>query len=299
LLSFLEIWKMAKAAGYATSLAVVLSVASGCFSLSPGSRPWTASVEEALLFHPQPFPKGNWTPEPNLFEDVWIETADGVSLHGWFAEARPCRCAVLYCHGNAGNITSRREVLRLFRDRLNCSVLVFDYRGYGRSDGTPTEQGLLQDARAARRWLADRVGVDENDIVLVGNSLGGGVAVDLAAHDGAAGLVLENTFTSVPDTAAHHFWWLPVRQLAQTKFDSLAKIRSYNGPLLQTHGDADRVIPFELGCRLFEAANPPKEFIHVPGGGHNDLPRQEYIRALDRFLTTRARESRALQAAGP
>jgi fermentation-respiration switch protein FrsA (DUF1100 family) len=108
--------------------------------------------------------------------------------------------------------------------------------------------------------------------------------VDLAARDGARGLVLENTFSSLPDAAASHFKLLPVRRLMTTRLDSAAKIRDYHGPLLQTHGDADRVIPFELGKRLFEAANEPKQFVAVPGGGHNDPPSREYLQALDRFL---------------
>src|SRR5439155_17149604 len=125
------------------------------------------------------------------FEDAWFEADDGTRLHGWFAEAKNPRAVVLHTHGNAGNVTHRAPLLELFRERLRASILVFDYRGYGRSEGTPDEKGILADARAARRWLAKRAGVAESDVVLHGTSLGGGVAVDLAARDGARGLVLE------------------------------------------------------------------------------------------------------------
>ena len=145
----------------------------------------------------------------------------------------------------------------------------FDYRGYGRSEGTPSEAGVLADARAARTWLARRAGIGENQIVLMGRSLGGAVAVDLAA-DGARGLVLESTFTSMPEVGHAAMPWLPVRTLMQTQFNSLAKISNYHGPLLQSHGTADRLIPYAMGRQLFEGANEPKQFIAIAGGDHND-----------------------------
>jgi fermentation-respiration switch protein FrsA (DUF1100 family) len=252
------------------------SLASGC--LSP------RAVEDAIVFQPAPYPAGDWLAGPGL-EDAWVGSSGGVTLHGWFAEAKQPRAVVLYTHGNGGNITSRRGVLRLYRDRLNTSVLVFDYRGYGRSTGVPTEGGVLDDARAARRWLALRTGVREADIVLVGHSLGGGVAVDLAARDGARGLVLEGTFTNLPDVAFSHVPLLPYHLFMRNRLDSIAKIASYQGPLLQAHGDADRIVRFELGRELFEAANEPKRFVPVQGCGHNDLHyREEYVAAVDQFL---------------
>jgi fermentation-respiration switch protein FrsA (DUF1100 family) len=132
--------------------------------------------------------------------------------------------------------------------------------------------------------------VAEADIVLVGTSLGGAVAVDLAAADGARGLVLENTFTSLPDVAAEQLPLLPVRWLMRTRLDSRGKIGGYRGPLLQAHGDADRVVPFALGRQLFEAANEPKRFVRVEGGGHNDPPSRESLLALEQFLTALAPE---------
>jgi fermentation-respiration switch protein FrsA (DUF1100 family) len=244
------------------------------------------SLDRSVVFIPSRYPEGNWRSSGQEFEDAWFQSADGTRLHGWFAEAKDARAVVLHTHGNAGNVTSRVDLNRLFRDRLQASILVFDYRGYGRSEGQPSEAGIVADARAARRWLAKRTGVAEGDIVLHGTSLGGGVAVELAASDGARGLILENTFTSVPDVASAHVKLVPVRLLLDTRLDSLARIRRYHGPLLQTHGDADRTIPFALGHKLFEAANEPKQFIRVPGGDHNDPPSPAFLVAHDSFLNS-------------
>ena len=136
-----------------------------------------------------------------------------------------------------------------------------------------------------RRWLAKRTGVSEKDIVQVGQSLGGGVAVDLAAKDGARGLVLQSTFTSLPKVvAASHFKVLPVRLIVWTRLDSRSKIPKYHGPLLQSHGDKDEVIPYALGVKLHKAANEPKRFVQIKGGGHNDGLTPEYLDELSRFL---------------
>jgi hypothetical protein len=240
--------------------------------------------EEKLIFFPAPYPKGDWQPAGSAFEDAWAETADGVAIHGWFLEHPQPKAVILFAHGNAGNITSRDEVVRLLH-ALGASVLVFDYRGYGRSAGSPNEAGILADARAARGWLAQRTGVAENQVVLAGESLGGGVQVDLAAADGARGLILLNTFDSLPDVAATIYpWWIPVRKLMRTRLDSAAKIGRYQGPLLQVHGDRDRIVPLACARRLFDAANQPKELILVAGGDHNDPVSPTTLKSIGRFL---------------
>jgi fermentation-respiration switch protein FrsA (DUF1100 family) len=241
-------------------------------------------LEESLIFFPARHPEGEWQPRGLKFEDARFEAADGVHLHGWYVPCKDRRAAVLFCHGNAGNVTHRADLLRVLHDRVGVSVLCFDYRGYGQSEGKPNEQGVLCDAWAARRWLAEREGIAESDIVLMGESLGGAVAVDLAATDGARALVLQNTFTSVPDLAAHYYPWLPVRWAMRTRLDSLSKIGQYRGPLLQSHGDADSIIPYRFGRQLFDAANDPKRFFPIPGGDHNDFPPAEYFDALRAFL---------------
>ena len=265
-------------------LFVSLWPATGCGTLPSDSNSPCLALERSLIFFPQRYPEGEWYPDNLVVEDAWFNAPVGVRLHGWFAQAEHPRAVILYAHGNAGNVTNRTEVLRFFRDHFRASILVFDYRGYGRSEGDPTETGILADARSARRWLAQRAGVPELDIVLLGNSLGGGVAVDLAARDGARGLILENTFTSLPDVGSSYFKIVPVHWLMATRLDSLAKIGAYHGPLLQTHGDADTTVPFELGQRLFKAANEPKQFMRVPDGCHNGPPSHDYLLALDQFL---------------
>jgi len=163
-------------------------------------------------------------------------------------------------------------------------VLALDYRGFGKSEGKPSEQGLYQDARAARRWLAEKEHIAESDVILMGVSLGGAVAVDLAARDGARGLVLASTFTSLPAAAQHKTPLLPMAMILSTRMDSLSKIKDYHGPLLVSHGEADEVVPYKHGQALYAAAPGPKKLITVAGGKHNDPQPEEYRLALDEFL---------------
>lgn len=265
------------------ALIICCGFGSGCASV-PALSP-LAPVERSLVFQPVAYPDGDWqVPASIPIEDAWFEADDGTQLHGWFLPHPKPRGVALFCHGNAGNITSRGPTLWLLNQRHGLSIMTFDYRGYGRSQGAPNENGILQDARAARRWLAKRTGVNEHDIVLMGRSLGGAVAVDLASRDGARGLVLASTFSSLPDVAAHHMPWALPHWNMSMRLNSVRKIRDYRGPLLQSHGDADEVIPIELGRKLFDAAPGPKQLVIIPGGGHNDPQSDEYYIALDRFL---------------
>jgi hypothetical protein len=241
-------------------------------------------AENRLLFFPTRYPVGNWKPPGLTIEDAWFDASDGARLHGWFVPCENPRAVILFAHGNGGNLTDRTDMLRVLHDRMRSSVMIFDYRGYGRSVGLPTEQGILADGRAARKWLAARAGIPESQIVMMGESLGGGVAVDLAATDGARGLILENTFSSLPDAAATHYPWLPVHWLMRAQLNSAKKIPNYHGPLLQVHGDSDQIVPFAIGKKLFDAANEPKQLVVIPGGGHNDPQTPEFLRAMDEFI---------------
>jgi uncharacterized protein len=165
-------------------------------------------------------------------------------------------------------------------------VMSFDYRGYGRSEGKPSEEGILQDGRAARHWLAERTGTSESEIILMGQSLGGAVAVDMASKDGARGLVLVSTFTSLPDVGAKHAAILLPHWNMTLRLDSLAKIRNYSGPVLISHGDEDEVIPFEQGEQLYAAAPGPKQFFRDVGSRHNDPRSEDYRRVLEDFLSS-------------
>jgi len=177
-------------------LALIVGSLCGCqspVSLRNVSYSPLAPIEESVVFHPSRYPEGDWQPRGLNFEDAWFKSADGTRLHGWFVEDEHPRAVVLFCHGNGGNVANWADELRVLHDRVGVTAMLFDYRGYGRSDGVPTEEGVLADARAARRWLANRVGIPESEIVVMGRSLGGAVAVDLAT-DGARGLIIESTY---------------------------------------------------------------------------------------------------------
>lgn len=265
------------------SLCLMLFVSvlgTGCAS------PLVTAYENSQVFQPSVYPEGDWEPAGLEYEDAFFQAEDGTHLHGWFLAHPAPRAVILFAHGNAGNLSHRREMLEELRDRHQVAIMIFDYRGYGRSEGKPGEAGLLQDACAAREWLSHRTGVQEREIVLMGRSLGGGVAVDLAANDGAAGLILVSTFNSLVDVAEHHIPWLPADKLMVNRLDSLSKIDRYHGPLLQTHGDRDPVVPYEYGLELFGRANSPKQFVTVSGGGHNDPLSEEFHAALEQFLVS-------------
>jgi uncharacterized protein len=241
-------------------------------------------LENQLIFHPDPYPAGDWRPRGLTFEDAEFQAADGVRLHGWYVPKPGSKATILFCHGNAGNLTHRVEILKILHGYVGASVLIFDYRGYGRSEGKPDGAGILADARAARAWLAAREKIAERDIVMMGESIGGAVAVDLAARDGARALVLEKSFNNLPDVAAYHFPFMPVRWLMRTRLDSAAIIGRYHGPLFQVHGDPDSVVPYEFGRRLFEAAGEPKQFMLLPGHDHNAPMPSMYYEALKAFI---------------
>jgi len=241
--------------------------------------------EERFIYFPHGYDGGSdWRPAGLEFEDAHFTAADGTQLHGWYCAVEDPREIILFAHGNAGNLAHRAPIVPILQRSLGATVMLFDYRGYGRSEGKPSEDGLLQDARAARAWLAEKAGIAEQDIILMGRSLGGAVMVDLAANDGARALILESTFTSLPDMGARQFPFLPVRWLMRHRFDSLDKIGNYDGPLFQSHGDNDQLIPFEFGRRLHNAATGTKQFYTCLDGGHNDLQPRDYYHELNEFL---------------
>jgi fermentation-respiration switch protein FrsA (DUF1100 family) len=242
-------------------------------------------LENTLLYPAPKYPEGDWTAAYLGHEDVEFKSADGTRLHGWFVEHEDPRAVVLYCHGNGDCVGYLGPYLKELRDRQRVTVFAFDYRGYGKSEGAPVEAGVLADSHAAQLWLAERTGVKPADIVIMGRSLGGGVAVDLAVKNGARALVLQNTPTSMPDAAAKIYWFLPVRWVMKNRYDSLSKIGRYAGPVLQSHGTADDLVPFDLGRRLFAAVpGNQKRFFEFEGGGHNDPEPPQYDDVLDEFL---------------
>jgi fermentation-respiration switch protein FrsA (DUF1100 family) len=226
------------------------------------------------------------------WEPVRLDTTDGIVLGAWFLPAEGADTALLFLHGNAGNRGHRLDSLRLFHD-LGLAVLILDYRGYGDSEGAPSEAGTRRDARAGWDYLVGRRGFDPERIVIFGRSLGAAVAARLAADlvAGAApprALVLESTFTSVPDLGAEFYPWLPVRLISRLRYDTLGLMRRITSPVLVVHSPEDEIIPFAHGQRLFAAAREPKRFLALRGG-HNtgyQVSREAYRDGLAAFLDT-------------
>ena len=202
-------------------------------------------------------------------EDVSLKSPDGETLQAWYSPARQGKPTILFLHGNGGEIADRAERFAAYQGE-GFGVFFLSYRGYGASTGAPSEHGLVTDARAAHDWLTAK-GVQGEEIMLVGESLGSGVAVQLAAERPVRALALEAPFASAANVAAQVYWWLPVRLLMKDKFDSFVVIRKVTAPLLVIHGDDDGVVPLSEGQALFALANEPKEMVVVPGGTHGSI----------------------------
>jgi len=242
-------------------------------------------LETWLVYPIPPIERGDWQPQGLAFEDVWFEADDGTKLHGWFVPHPQAKRAIVYFHGNGESVGDNADLVTYLSDALEASIFIFDYRGYGHSTGRPDEAGCIADGLAAQRWLADRLGIKPSEIVLMGSSLGSAVAVAVAAEQGAQALVLKNAFSRMTDVAAYHYPWLPVRLVMRNRYDSLARIGLYAGPVLQSHGTEDDIVPIEFGRRLFAAA-PTKEkrFLEFADIGHNDPAPLDYYRELAAFL---------------
>ena len=220
-----------------------------------------------------------------VYEELTLHTSDGEQLAAWYLPAEEARGTMLFCHGNAGNLAHRVDSLRLFH-QLGLNVLIFDYRGYGDSTGQPSEKGTYQDALAAWEHLINERQASPHEIVLLGRSLGGAVATWLAISEKPGALILESTFTSIPDMGQEAYPFLPVRLLVRFHYDSLAQVKDVPCPVLIAHSKADEIIKYRHGQRLFEAANEPKQFLEM-FGGHNDgyfVSGDSYLNGLDAFL---------------
>jgi uncharacterized protein len=205
------------------------------------------------------------------FREVYFPAADGVLLHGWLIPGEPAAPLVLFMHGNAGNISHRLDNLLLLRQQLGVSIFIFDYRGYGRSTGTPSEQGTYDDARGALTWLQSE-GWESARTFYFGRSLGAAVALQLALEQRPAGLILETPFTSIPAMGRHHYplLWLLLGWSLDARYDNLHKISENHAPLLILQGDRDAIVPEAMARQLFARANEPKIFHLIRRAGHND-----------------------------
>jgi fermentation-respiration switch protein FrsA (DUF1100 family) len=237
--------------------------------------------EDRLIYFPT---KDGVGPSPG--EEVWLTTSDGVKIHGWYLAHPTAKPTILHLHGNAGNLEHRRDLVLSLRDS-GASVLAIDYRGYGKSDGSPNEKGVNADTRAAYDWLLTKTTADR--IVVHGESIGAGPACELAATVPCGGLIVQSAFTSARDMAPRVLPWFP-KWLVRTKFDNLEKVARITIPKLFIHSRKDEIIPFDMGETLFAAAAEPKECEWFATAGHNDLsftqPKKYYSRVsqfLERF----------------
>lgn len=212
---------------------------------------------------------------------VTIVTPDGETLNAWYTPPVGTMPVILFLHGKGGNISHRPERYRHYTGQ-GLGVLFVDYRGYGGSTGKPSEQGLVTDAEASYDWLLAN-GVSPRRIVAVGESLGTGIAVKLAARRPIVALALEAAYSSLTDVAAHHYWWLPVSLLMKNPVDVSADIAKVRAPMLFHHGDADETVPIQFGRKLFDLAIEPKTFVIVPGGTHFIFTDKTFAREVEFF----------------
>lgn len=244
--------------------AVAAPVCLALFAMAFGNR---------LVFLPSPYDPAeagvrSFSTVP--IEDVEILAEDGTRLHAWWMRPQEAKAAILFLHGNAGSVANRIGYL-LALQKIPAAVLVLDYRGYGRSEGSPSEAGVCEDARASYRWLRGQ-GWASSSIFLYGESLGGAVAIDLAGREPVAGIIVQTTFTSIGDMAKQVIPWIPLGWAIGPKFASIDKVGEIRVPKLHFHGRNDEIVPYGLGRRLFDAASQPKRWVEYPDMRHNEWP---------------------------
>ena len=202
------------------------------------------------------------------FEDVVFKSGDGVELNGWYVPAEDSNYTVLFCHGNGGNIMHRLDSINFFHS-LGMSCFIFDYRGYGKSKGRPSEGGTYLDVQAAYQWLIESKEMRADEVILFGRSLGGSIAAHLARKATPRGLVLESSFTSYADMGKSFYPYMPVRWFARFGYRTIDYVKDVDCPVLVIHSRNDEIVCFDFGLELYEAANEPKEFVEI-SGSHND-----------------------------
>jgi fermentation-respiration switch protein FrsA (DUF1100 family) len=245
-------------------------------------------TQSGMLYYPN-LPSREIVTTPDRYgmeyQTLQLQTSDNITLHGWYIPASNPRATLLFCHGNAGNISHRIESIAIFH-QLGLNVLIFDYRGYGQSEGKPSERGTYRDAEAAWDYLTEQQNIPPHQIILFGRSLGGAIASHLASRKQPLGLIVESAFTSVPDMAAHYYPYLPVRWISRFRYNTRKHLGALQRPLLVIHSPEDEIIPYSNGQQLFDAAREPKQLLSIRGG-HNDgflLSGESYTRGLEGFI---------------
>ncbi|MAI11160.1 MAG: hypothetical protein CBD27_01980 [Rhodospirillaceae bacterium TMED167] len=244
------------------SLLAVISVYGGLVTLM-------FLFQRGLMYHPSAnlmLPADHGVPE---MRQVTLNTEDGLVLTAWYRPSKKGRHTLMFLHGNGGHIGHRSGKVKPYLN-AGYGVLLVSYRGYGANPGTPTEENLIKDGRAGLRFLK-KIGVQIDQIVLYGESLGTGVATALAQRKPVRALILEAPFTSIADVSQHRYFYLPARYLVKDRFDSAERITRLQAPLLIIHGEKDRVVPWKFGRALFDLAPEPKSFLSMPNASHNNL----------------------------
>lgn len=244
-------------------------------------------IQSRLIYYPAsqlPYTPADISLE---YEDIFFTTEDSVQLNGWLVPHDNARGTILFQHGNAGNISGRLATILLIH-KLRLNVLIYDYRGYGKSEGNPTEEGTYRDARAAWNYLTKERAIQPGQIILMGRSLGGAVAAWLATKVQPGGVILESTFTSAADLGAELYPLFPVRWIIHFNYTTINSVKKIDVPLLIVHSKEDDLVPFSHGKKLFEAANEPKIFLEIQGNHGNGFLEtgERYVQALDRFIDT-------------
>ena len=244
-------------------------------------------VEDRFIFHPDHITDRDPSHVGLRFEDLFFTTQDGIRLHGWFIPHPGAGATLVWFHGNAGNISDRLLNIKLVHDRIKINIFIFDYRGYGRSEGTISEKGTYFDGEAAIKYLLGRDDAAARRLILFGRSLGAAVAAEMATRFKTLGLILESPFVSIPEMARAIFPSLPIAWLLRTRYDTMEKVRLVKTPILVLHGDRDATVPFAQGKKVFEVASEPKRFYRIVGASHNDtfvIGGEEYYGALREFI---------------
>jgi len=233
------------------------------------------------------------------YEDVYFKTGDHLHLHGWFIPAPDSRFTILFCHTNGGNMMYQLDTINIFYN-LGLSCFIFDYRGYGSSQGQPTEHGTYLDVRAAYRWLTKTKKIAPENIIVFGRSLGGSIAAYLASKTKPGALVLESSFTSYVAIGSRFYPYMPVRWFARFDYPTIDYLRKVTCPVMVIHSRNDEIIPFEFGLELYEAAREPKEFIEL-FGGHNDaflISGETYKRGWTKWLKSLKESAQGRESTG-
>lgn len=260
---------------------------SAIFLMAFCSLPIGCRIEDRLIFQPSSIVARTPNDIGIKFQDLFFTASDGVRLHGWYIPHRQARSTLIWFHGNAGNISHRVGNIKLLHDKVAVNIFIFDYRGYGRSEGQASEEGTYMDGEAALGVVGKQFGTEANKTILFGRSLGAAVAAEIARRHAVQAVILESPFASIAEMARAVLPLLPIGPFLQTRYDTRAKIQGIKAPVLVLHGDRDEVVPFVQGKSVFDTAPEPKKFFTIVGAGHNDtyeVGGETYFQQLNEFI---------------